>query len=156
MIENNMQTFIDAIVNYFSQMSDKKVVVGSPYLLDEKSMTISDYTGVITISGAYEGCCYFTAPRILLRYIIMALGEPDTSEEMLLDTVGEVANTLSGNARRDLGREFIISVPAVYKNRSDVQTLPGDGRTYAIPIVCSSYKALLGIRLSQSNIKAAA
>ncbi|MBX2850070.1 MAG: chemotaxis protein CheX [Acidiferrobacterales bacterium] len=156
MIEDNMQVFIDSIVNYFTQVSDKKVEVGSPYLLEDNQVIISDYTGVISISGLYEGCCYFTAPRAMLKYLVLALGEIDTSETMLLDAVGEVANTLSGNARREIGKEFIISVPVVFKTRPEDQAFDGGGRTYAIPILCNSYRSLLGIRLSQSNYKVAA
>lgn len=158
MIEDNLQIFIDTAVNYFSKITAQRIEVGSPYLLENNSLKISDYTGVITISGQCSGCCYFTAPRVLLRYLILALGEQDTSESMLLDAVGEISNTLSGNARKDLGRDFIISVPTVFKGEPKIGELPADKRTYIIPILCNSYKAMLGICLSESgsSLRAAA
>lgn len=148
MIEQKLQVFIDTIVSYFSQITDKKVKVGSPYLVRSGSEGLSDYTGVIAISGQYHGVCYFTAPRVLLKYLILALGEKDTSEGMLIDAVGEVANTLSGNARKDLGKGFIISVPKVFKGSSTLGEISDAGRTYVIPITFNSYKAILGVSLS--------
>lgn len=109
---------------------------------------MSDYVGVISISGSYEGCCYFAAPRILLKHLVLSMGEHDTSDEMLQDTVGEVANTLSGNARQKLGKDFIISVPQISKGGADNQNLKVDSRSYVIPISWKSYRASLGISLS--------
>ena len=63
----------------------------------------------------------------------MSLGETDTSEEMLIDTVGEVANTLSGNARESLGKNFIISVPKVVKGYPDRKNSTNQ-RVYVLPI----------------------
>jgi chemotaxis protein CheX len=147
MIEKKLQVFIDGIVNYFNHTSDKSIAVGVPYLLSLDESIPGDYTGVISISGAYTGCCYFTAPTILLKHLVMSLGEKDTSEAMLLDAAGEVANTLSGNARKQLGRDFIISVPTVIRGAHQVIDVPEQQRIYAIPIQWHAYKALLGVCL---------
>lgn len=147
MIEQKLQVFIDGIVNYFNHTSDKSVEVGTPFLLGADEMIPGDYTGVIAISGAYNGCCYFTAPSILLKHLVMSIGEKDTSEAMLLDAAGEVANTLSGNARKQLGRDFIISVPTVVRGVHTIDNVPEKQRIYAIPIQWHNYKALLGICL---------
>ncbi len=147
MIEKRLRVFLDAIVHYFNHTTVKSVEVGTPYLIDSIDEVSSDYTGVISISGAFEGVCYFTAPNILLKHLVLSIGETDTSEQMLVDAVGEVANTLSGNARRDLGKDFIISVPRVIKGVPDLNT-DAAGRTYAIPIIWNSYKATLGVCLA--------
>ena len=72
-----------------------------------------DYTGVINISGKREGVVYFTAPRAMLTVLLIKMHENDFSHENMCDLVGEGANTISGNARRDFGREFVISAPNV-------------------------------------------
>ena len=72
-----------------------------------------EYTGVINISGKREGVVYFTAPKAMLTVLLMKMQENDFSHETMRDLVGEVANTISGNARRDFGRDFVISVPSV-------------------------------------------
>jgi len=50
------------------------------------------------------------------------------------DLVGEVANTISGNARRDFGRDFVISVPSVLSGeKPQIPQKPGL-RSFIIPI----------------------
>jgi len=149
-MEQTLNVFIDGIVRYFQHTSHKEVDIGSPYLIDSQPGVINDYTAVITISGAYQGCCYFTAPSILLKHLILSTGESDTSEEMVIDATGEVANTLTGNARESLGSDFIISVPKVIKGAPSEHAFPYQQRAYAIPISWKSYKALLGICLASS------
>lgn len=147
MIEQNLNVFIDSTVNYFNHTNTVPAKVGSPFLVKSAEEIRGDYTGIIAISGAYNGVCYFIAPTALLRHLMMSLGEYDVSEHMLLDTVGEVANTLSGNARRELGNNFIISVPKVIKGipQEDVEQ---ESRMYAIPISWKSYRATLGVNLA--------
>ncbi len=147
MVERKLQIFIDGIVNYFNHTSDKSIDVGCPFLLGQSEKIPGDYTGVISISGAYKGCCYFTAPEMLLKHLVLTIGETDTSETMLVDAAGEVANTLSGNARKQLGKDFIISVPKVIRGVYNVVDVPEEQRIYAIPIKWHSYKALLGVCL---------
>ena len=43
--------------------------------------------------------------------LLLLQRETDLSESNLLDAVGEIANTLAGNARRQLGDDLEISVP---------------------------------------------
>lgn len=150
MIDKKLHVFIDTIVNYFNHSgSNVEAKVGSPYLINSMDQINSDYTGCITVTGAYQGFCYFSAPAILIKHLIMSLGETDTSEDMMLDTVGEVANTLSGNARETLGKDFIISVPEVIKGPPPNEPQHSEQRIYAIPINWKSYRALLGVCLYQ-------
>jgi len=147
MIEKNLKVFVDSIVRYFEHTSDPSVLVGSPYLIDDMQEVSADYTGVISITGDYTGACYFSAPRVLLRHLILSVGESDTSEPMMLDAVGEVANTLSGNVRRELGKKFIISALHIVKGMPKNSSDEDGARIYAIPISWKSYKATLGVCL---------
>jgi len=83
----------------------------------------------------------------LLRHLILSVGETDTSEIMMLDAVGEVANTLSGNARKELGGGFNISAPHITKGLPTIETVGEGHRIYAIPIQWKSYRAMLGVSL---------
>jgi chemotaxis protein CheX len=53
----------------------------------------------------------------MLRHILLALGENGSSEGLYNERVGEIANAISGNARRQPGKEFNISVPEVVRKR---------------------------------------
>ena len=100
MKEEKLQVFIDGVQKYFAQMIiGEELVVGTPYLIENKIPSAKDFTGVIAISGKNQGVVYFTAPRELLERLLVLIGEKDTSEALMVDLVGEVANTIAGKAR---------------------------------------------------------
>ncbi len=147
MSEQKLQVFIDGVIRYFAHTNDSDVKVGAPYLAENVAPAAYDITGIIGISGPYRGCVYFTAPRILLKHLLLSIGETETSSENLFDLVGEVANTISGNARGFFGREFMISVPAMIEGAPDHIHLPKHLRSYVIPIYWKSYHAAVVICL---------
>lgn len=149
MLEETLQVFIESILHYFKQLNDNSVRVGTPYLMDNGQPAAFDITGIIGISGPHQGCVYFTAPRILLKHVLIMLGETDTSSEHLLDLVGEVANTLSGNARSYFGQQFMISVPVMVEGPPDHIHLPKHLRSYVIPIYWKNYQAAVVICLKE-------
>ena len=141
MAKQNLQVFIDAVVRYFEHTSDNVVSVGTPYLVNNNRPEAFDYTGVISITGPKKGCVYFTAPKILLKHLLLSMGEKDTGVENIVDIVGEVANTISGNARSEFGKEFMISVPVVIEGPPGNIHLPQQLRSYVIPVYWKSYSA---------------
>ena len=147
MSEQTLQVFIDGVVRFFETTSDKDVKVGAPYLVENENPAAYDVTGIIGISGPYRGCVYFTAPRILLKHLLLSIGETETSNDYLFDLVGEVANTISGNARSTFGHEFMISVPAMIEGAPDQIHLPKNLRSYVIPIYWKAYHAAVVICL---------
>ena len=134
MKEKRIQIFVDVIKNYFSQFGEEELIIDTPYLLENKQPRVLDYTGVIGISGVNKGAVYFTTTQHLLKQIMHELGETDLSEENYVDLVGEVANTVSGNARSEFGPEFHISVPIVFKGAPQSIILPKRGQSFIIPI----------------------
>lgn len=147
MHEDNLQIFIDGISRYFDHTKDNDLRLGTPYLAPNSAPISMDYTGIIGISGASKGCVYFTAPKAMLKHLIISLGEPDTSESNMVDLVGELANTISGNARRELGKNFMISVPVVVSGAPSQIHLPAELRSYVIPTMWRSYQAAMVICL---------
>ena len=103
MDEEELRAFIEIVNQYFERQTGRLPELGNPYLGDPAALPMYDFTGVIGISGARPGCVYFTAHRDLLRELLLHVGESTLSDENLSDLVGEVANTISGNARRVLG-----------------------------------------------------
>jgi chemotaxis protein CheX len=139
MQEKDLQVFIDGTMHYFKQVCEESAIVGTPYLLDTKDKICYDYTGIIGISGRRKGCVYFTAPSIMLTHLLIAMG--------YCDIVGEVANTISGNARQSFGREFMISVPIVIGGEPEQIKLPKDILAFVIPINWRQNDAALVISL---------
>jgi chemotaxis protein CheX len=148
MSEQTIRVFIDGATNYFRHTSDKDVRVGTPYLIENTKPVAFDYTGIIGVSGPVRGTVYFTAPKILLTHLLLSLGESDTSTLNILDVVGEVANTISGNARSEFGHEFMISVPVMIEGAPDSIHLSQDSRSYVIPIYWKAYSAAVVVCLA--------
>lgn len=148
MSERTLQVFIDGVVRYFEHVEGAQVSVGTPYLVDNNDPAAFDITGIIGVTGPYRGCVYFTAPRILVKHLLLQMGEPDTCAEHVFDLVGEVANTISGNARGEFGKAFNISVPIVIEGAPDSIYLPDNLRSYVIPIYWRHYSAAVVISLS--------
>ena len=144
--ESEIRTFIEGATNYFEISAQQSASVGSPYLVTDGNPGAYDYTGIIGISGARKGIVYFSAPRGMLAVLLMRMQETDTSDENIKDLVGEVANTISGNARRDFGRNFVISVPTVVANDVEKVT-PPYSKSYVIPINWRKHSAKLVVCL---------
>src|SRR5580693_2211358 len=144
--EQELKTFVEGTTNFFEVAAQQPATIGSPYLM-EGSPAVHEYTGIINISGKREGVVYFTAPKAMLTVLLMKMQENDFSHETMRDLVGEVANTISGNARRDFGRDFVISVPSVLSGeRADVSVVAGR-RSFVIPINWRSHSAKLVVAL---------
>ncbi len=144
--ETELRIFIDGALRVFETLTNQAATVGSPYLVTDGKPGTYDFAGVIDITGIRKGLVYFTAPRGMLTVLLMRMQETDTSEENMRDLVGEVANTISGNARRDLGKGFVISVPNVLANASEGVGLP-HARCFVIPINWRTHAAKLVVCL---------
>jgi chemotaxis protein CheX len=140
--EAEIRTFVRGVTHYFETSTQQAASVGSPYLVMDGKPGAYDYTGIIGISGARRGIVYFTAPKGMLTVLLMRMQETDTSNENLMDLVGEVANTISGNARRDFGKQFSISVPTVVANDTEAVSAP-HFRSFVIPINWRTHSAKL-------------
>ena len=134
MKEQSLQIFLNIIAHYFQQFATEALVIDTPYLLEQKQPNVHDYTGVIGISGAKKGVVCFSGTRELLSSILDDMGESDKSDDNLIDLVGEIANTIAGNARKEFGKRFHISVPFVFKGSPQSIILPKEGRSFIIPM----------------------
>ena len=148
MDDQDIQVFITGVRRYFESLKpDSGVVIEPPFIKDQERPLL-EYTGIIEISGKAHGAVCFTANGLMLKNILAFLNESPGSQEMLRDLVGEIANTLSGNAREEFGRDFLISVPVVATARDSRFRFPEDGRNYVIPIIWQAERAYLLVCLS--------
>ena len=145
--EAEVNVFIDGVLRYFTDAVNHAAVCGTPFLATDQQPEISDYTGMIQVSGKRAGVVLFTAPKTMLSVMLMRMQEPDMSHENLSDLVGEIANTLSGNARRDFGHQFDISVPEIISGKGSSVTYPAGVRPIVIPIDWRNYRARLVVAL---------
>lgn len=145
---DRLQVFIDSVTNFFKQINTNEALVDTPYINSNEQPVAYDFSGIISITGPLEGSVYVSSETPMLRNILHTMGEPDNSIHLLKDLVGEIANTIAGNARREFGSEFIISPPLVVDGAPSSTYLPKDKRAYIIPVSWDKYKTIIGICLS--------
>lgn len=138
--EREVSSFVAGTTRYFEVAAGQPASVGSPFLVTQGDPAIHEYTGLITVSGRRHGVVYFTAPRGMLVVMLMKMQESNVGHENLCDLVGEVANTIAGNVRRDFGRELGISPPTVVTSGHPVP-LPDGCHPIVIPINWRSHTA---------------
>ena len=147
MDEQQLRVFLDIVRQYFERQTGRAPELGSPYLGDATALPIYDFTGVIGISGERQGCVYVTAKRDMLRALLLQVGETDLSEANMADLAGEVANTVSGNARVYFGPEFMISVPIIVQGAAQAIQVPRNVKAYIIPLRWHKQEAALVVSL---------
>lgn len=130
----DLQVFVDGAATFFNAFGSHQVIVGSPYLSTASTPPVFDYTGLIHLSGEFTGCVYATASQALLYRLLREIGESDINKENCLDLIGEMANTLAGNARNYFGEHFMISVPTKLLGLSPPIPTSMDILPYVIPM----------------------
>lgn len=147
---DDVAVFSAAIVEYFTVTTGRKAEVRSAYLLDADGAALwNDFNGCIAIGGDYRGIVRFSAPRDMLTHVLLAVGEQQFTEDRHRDLVGEIANTLSGRARKHFGDGMEIAPPQTLQGvAGGPLAVAGQGATpYAIPLLWHGYAADLVVTL---------
>lgn len=108
--EADLKLFVDSVRRYFQVITRQEPQITSAFLATG-DIEAHDFNGIVTFSGSYNGHVMVSMPQRLLRELLLLQRETDLSDGNLLDAVGEIANTLGGNARKTLGAGLQISVP---------------------------------------------
>ncbi len=148
--EQNLTVFVDGIANYFNSTTSSEASVGTPFLSKDVNDNISDFTGVIGISGNHKGSIFFSAPRRMLSHVLSSMGLISTKDDKLMDLVGEISNTLAGNARREFGENFNITVPITLQGKPDGLSVSEVASIYVIPMEWEGMRANLIINIEES------
>jgi chemotaxis protein CheX len=148
----DVKIFSDAALGFFAQTTGQHAAVRTAYLLDHSEANVwSEFLGRIDLGGRYRGSVTFAAPRGLLTHLLLSIGESDYTDASHRDIVGEIANQMSGQARRHFGEAMDISPPRVI---TQAQASAGDtARTppFVIPMLWDRYEAHLVVRMEQGT-----
>lgn len=145
----DIEVFAEAISAFFHNMTHEAAVVRTAWLLDDDDETVlwSDFNGVIDVSGGFRGTIIFSAPREMLSQVLEVIGEREQTTGNCLDVVGEIANMMSGRARRHFGEDLEISPPTACL-RAALRLPPrASGTPYAIPLRWRNFEANLVVDL---------
>ena len=149
MKSENLTVFVDGIANFFKTVTQTSATVGTPFLIQDINEYLYDFTGVIGITGNHKGSVFFSTTRRLAVHLLSDMGVMTTRDEKLLDLVGEVCNTVSGNARREFGDQFMLSTPVMIQGKSENVRVTDIASIYVIPIVWRDLNANLIINLNE-------
>jgi len=146
--EATCSLFINSVNNYFKHLTEINSDVKVPYLKESEGLVLKDYTGMIAISGSRRGFVYISANKeMFVELIHMFIGIEEPSEEDILDMAGEISNVVAGNVRANLGANFMISVPVVFKEIPKELKIPTNVSIYVIPITWNGYEAFVVLGL---------
>jgi len=147
----NVEVFIRGTATYFDEITGTSAEVGTPFL-KENFETAGDYTGTIGISGDQKGCISITLTREMLSEILNIIGEDADEDSLVSDLVGEIANTISGNAREHLGTGFMISVPVVIVGPASNVHLAAELTTFILPVKWKDHVCYLSLSLEKLEV----
>lgn len=147
MNETDLRVFTDAVRHYFDQLGEGPAEIRTSYLQDSSAIPVYDYTGIIRVGGDFRGQVRVSASQRLISHLLRQAGASGNNPDAYLDAVGELANTLAGNARRHYGERLDISVPEAYlgKGPSDL----GRQRTMVILVDWKQYGLAVLVDVSE-------
>ncbi|MDR1064417.1 MAG: chemotaxis protein CheX [Azoarcus sp.] len=149
--DNDIRSFVDAVSSFFFHITHEKVEIRAAYLVEgEIQASTFDLTSYITLSGDFSGRVYFSAPRVMVAHLLLAMHEPDRGDERLLDAVGEIANTISGNARKHFGENMQISVPATQVTGTGWLNNVVSPHSYVILVKWKQYRASVVVDIQRT------
>ena len=145
--EFEVGVFVNSVMHYFETTVQQPAACGIPHLALRRRPQLADYTGIVSISGRRDGVVLFSAPRSMLCVMLMCMQQTDLSHEHLRELVGEIADTLSGDAQRHFRHQYGVSLRSVVHEGDVPLVYPAHAHPIVIPIAWRSYRARLVVCL---------
>ena len=143
-----VDVFVDSIENYFQTITGIKVTTSPPYVKDPEELLLRECTAMIGVSGNKKGLVYISGDLALYEeFIETHIGLAHPTERHMLDMAGEISNVIAGNVREVFGKEFMISVPIVFKGKPEVLQFPEDVPIYVLPFQWKTHQAYMVVGL---------
>ena len=133
--------FVSALQNVFRTMMCVEVRVGKPYVKRDDARA-AEVNGVIGLSGDATGYVVLSIPKAVACRVASSLAgvEVGVDHPEFADAVGELANMVAGNAKKDLrGLRCGISLPNVVIGQEQVVS-----QSWTAPRLVVPCKTLLG------------
>ena len=148
---SDIEVFTQAIGKFFESVTRHPAQVRSAYLVEQgNAFPKADFSGLISLGGQYDGWVCFSAPRGLLSQVLVSMGVGSYTDAGHLDLVGEIANTMIGQAQRHFGATLEISVPKTFPGSAGAMPAPQlEGRTLVLPMSWFGYEASLALQVQK-------
>ena len=149
--------FISATINVIDIMANIQCEPGKIFIKENKTTT-GDITGIIGLSGVAKGSIAISFDEsTILKIVANMFGENvQRIDDEISDAVGEIANMISGQARKELsgrGKYFKAAIPTIVVGKNHViQHITGDP-IIAIPFSTPEGKFLIEICMEDTRNK---
>jgi chemotaxis protein CheX len=135
--------FLTATINLFQNMFGLEAQPGTPYVLEGETKHRWEISGLLGLTGDYQGLVGFRLPRMLGDKMLQKSGIVTKGEEERQDTVyemiGEITNIIAGNAASDIKSASIdISPPVVVRGENHQIAWPKAMPVVAIPFTTTN------------------
>lgn len=147
--EDDLKLFVDSIRNYLKVTTRQEPQITSAFL-GTGDIEGFEFNGIVSFSGSHNGQVIVSMPLKLVREILLLQHETDLKDGNLLDAVGEIANTLAGNARKALGPQLEISVPVKMQGAQGIRTRVRR-HPYVITLRWSLYEAMVCVDMDRKH-----
>ena len=147
--EDDLRMFVESIKRYLLVTTRQEPQLTSAFL-GTADVEGFEFNGIVTFSGSYNGHVVVSMPAKLVREILLLQHETDLSDGNLLDAVGEIANTLAGNARKTLGTDLQISVPMKMQGAHGIKARVRK-RPYVITLRWGHHSAMVCVDMERKS-----
>lgn len=147
--ETDLKLFVDSIRTYLKVTTRQEPQITSAFLGTE-DLEGFEFNGIVTFSGSHNGHVVVSMPARLVREILLLQHETDLRDSNLLDAVGEIANTLAGNARKSLGSKLDISVPVKVQGLNSIKARVRK-HPYVITLRWNHYEAMVCVDMDRRH-----
>jgi chemotaxis protein CheX len=151
--------FLTATLNLFTNMFGIDAQPGTPFLLEENVKHRWEISGILGVTGGYQGLVGLRLPRILGDKMLEKSGIVTKSEEERQETVyemvGEMTNIIAGNAASEILQVSIdISPPVVILGENHHIAWPKSMPVIAIPFSTPKGPFEVDVCFKKNNNKA--
>lgn len=147
--ETDLKLFVDSIQSYLKITTRQEPQITSAFL-GTGEIEGFEFNGMVTFSGSHNGHVVVSMPAKLVRELLLLQNDTDLRDINLLDAVGEIANTLAGNARRTLGSELQISAPLKTQGAHSIKARVRK-HPYVITLRWNHYAAMVCVDMDRAN-----
>jgi chemotaxis protein CheX len=149
--EEIMRFFIWSIWRYYHSITGEEPTIETPYIYNGQDEFLA-YNGVINVSGNMKGLVTVSlSPNQLEEVANFYSGYEKGNSKFLLDLIGEICNTVSGNVRKFLGEEFVISTPKTFSEYNSATASTHNSASFVFPITWKEHRSYIIVTLDEPN-----
>lgn len=144
--------FLKAVKNVFDTMIGVPFTLGKPSLKNDSAPSY-EISGIIGISGDVRGCVVISLSKGIALQLSSAMLDEEFTEidEDCTDAIGEIANMVAGDAKKDFPKiNTMVSVPTVVLGKHKV-AYPSGIPIISIPCKTSAGQLSIDIAVKENS-----